>query len=592
MVNAVAGLAGEITRLDTLGREQFEPFFLEAGKFQDLLQALINACLGRKDELQRSGAPLYEYPLIPEGEEREGKPGHEVPLPSSTANTVNLTLSSLQVNSLAGSLGDAFGGFAAQTAALADIYSPPPPPGVRAGTVTSRAESATVLEKLSRSASVLHTLDAVRSDMTRTLFFQKSAVENIPFVESRVQQGTLPVFSRGGELPPVPAQTGIARKEPGRTVPSPELPGTMFTTLHGMLRKTGRIADIPLPAKVPIGHPSLLAPQGPASELSAAGYPVTDYREATAPLLPVTEHRTAGAPAHPAMARPLLSLPEYPSVQKKPGRRTARRPGTIPRTGIIEIPSLVPAGAVNLPSEMAARNAEQFNEGIARLSGNGTAQRILPEFPDAVVSPAVRLIRGTDPSSPMVSIPDAFEKIAQYLTYSSDIHQQLVSPLSGGISGGPCLFSIPLPFTVSEGGGGLSPGFILPGKDIRTAEDNPVMNVAVSMMSSEGMRRANFLPLSAAGSSLTPGMPFGNAFSGVVPVSSLYSLERALPLSAGSRGETALPAAGGKNPVNFQNTFNITVTTTARGDEAELRELGRKIGVILSDEMKRYGGLR
>jgi hypothetical protein len=280
-------------------------------------------------------------------------------------------------------------------------------------------------------------------------------------------------------------------------------------------------------------------------------------------------------------------------VQKKFPRRTAKRPGTVPRTGIIEIPSLVPAGAVNQPSEMAAMNAERFSEGIARLSGSDAAQTVLPVSSEAVPSPALMMSRGTDSSSPMVSIPAAFEKITQFLTYSSAIHQQLGSPLSGGMYGsGPGIFSVPLPFTVSEGGGGLSPGLILQGKGMRTAEHTPVMNVAVSMVSSDVMRRANLFPPAAAGNVPLSGMSAGSALSGTVPVSSLYSLERALPLSAGSRDGTALPATGGTSPVHFQNTFNITVTTTARGDEAELRELGRKIGVILSDEMRRYGGLR
>ncbi|OPY30003.1 MAG: hypothetical protein A4E28_00501 [Methanocella sp. PtaU1.Bin125] len=41
---------------------------------------------------------------------------------------------------------------------------------------------------------------------------------------------------------------------------------------------------------------------------------------------------------------------------------------------------------------------------------------------------------------------------------------------------------------------------------------------------------------------------------------------------------------------SFHNTFNITVTVRG-GEERDLKELGRKIGQILSDEMKRYGGI-
>ncbi|CAJ36893.1 hypothetical protein [Methanocella arvoryzae] len=42
---------------------------------------------------------------------------------------------------------------------------------------------------------------------------------------------------------------------------------------------------------------------------------------------------------------------------------------------------------------------------------------------------------------------------------------------------------------------------------------------------------------------------------------------------------------------NFNNTFNITVNVSGGSEEAEMKELGRKIGQILSEELKRYGGM-
>jgi len=44
--------------------------------------------------------------------------------------------------------------------------------------------------------------------------------------------------------------------------------------------------------------------------------------------------------------------------------------------------------------------------------------------------------------------------------------------------------------------------------------------------------------------------------------------------------------------VNFHNNFNITINVKGTGEETEIRDLGRKIGQILSDEIKRYGGKR
>jgi hypothetical protein len=41
---------------------------------------------------------------------------------------------------------------------------------------------------------------------------------------------------------------------------------------------------------------------------------------------------------------------------------------------------------------------------------------------------------------------------------------------------------------------------------------------------------------------------------------------------------------------NFHNTFNITVNLQS-AEERDLKDLGKKIGQLLSEELKRYGGL-
>jgi hypothetical protein len=56
-----------------------------------------------------------------------------------------------------------------------------------------------------------------------------------------------------------------------------------------------------------------------------------------------------------------------------------------------------------------------------------------------------------------------------------------------------------------------------------------------------------------------------------------------------SGGMAATPSP--KNEVTVHNTFNIEIAMRGQGDEGELRELGQKIGTILSEELKRYGGL-
>jgi hypothetical protein len=54
--------------------------------------------------------------------------------------------------------------------------------------------------------------------------------------------------------------------------------------------------------------------------------------------------------------------------------------------------------------------------------------------------------------------------------------------------------------------------------------------------------------------------------------------------------DTGSPQQTRTNSIHIQNTFNIAVKVSDSSSEGELRDLGRKIGIILADEMKRYGG--
>jgi len=69
------------------------------------------------------------------------------------------------------------------------------------------------------------------------------------------------------------------------------------------------------------------------------------------------------------------------------------------------------------------------------------------------------------------------------------------------------------------------------------------------------------------------------------------TIENILQIMPGSQRE---PIEGHTETrsVNFQNTFNIVVNVKNGGNETELRDLGKKIGQVLSDEIRRYGGIR
>lgn len=62
-----------------------------------------------------------------------------------------------------------------------------------------------------------------------------------------------------------------------------------------------------------------------------------------------------------------------------------------------------------------------------------------------------------------------------------------------------------------------------------------------------------------------------------------------MALSAGSGADRVREAPQTTN--NFHNTFNVTVNVKGGSEEKEMKELGRKISQILSDELRRYGGM-
>ncbi len=74
-------------------------------------------------------------------------------------------------------------------------------------------------------------------------------------------------------------------------------------------------------------------------------------------------------------------------------------------------------------------------------------------------------------------------------------------------------------------------------------------------------------------------------------------MPRGFPVAASPAGLTLGLAVGppstpppARNEISIANTFQIEVSVKGHDSERELRELGEKIGTILSEELKRYGG--
>jgi hypothetical protein len=115
----------------------------------------------------------------------------------------------------------------------------------------------------------------------------------------------------------------------------------------------------------------------------------------------------------------------------------------------------------------------------------------------------------------------------------------------------------------------------------------PAINLAMGIAASRAMQ-------SAGGSAINnffSVMPaLGGGLQGAIPAERMGAgqINIHVPPVSVERGQEVAPS----KVSNFHNTFNITVSMKGGGaDEGDLRELGKKIGRILSDEVKRYGGI-
>jgi hypothetical protein len=127
-----------------------------------------------------------------------------------------------------------------------------------------------------------------------------------------------------------------------------------------------------------------------------------------------------------------------------------------------------------------------------------------------------------------------------------------------------------------------------PAAEGRIEAPAPAINLVMGITAARAMQ-------SAGGSAI-------NQFISVLPSLGSGGLQGAIPMERIGNGQINInvprappergPEGGAVNKVsNFHNTFNITVSVKGGSDDGDLRDLGKKIGRILSDEIKRYGGI-
>jgi len=591
-VHAVTALAEEMGKLDVLSQKKFEPLLEEFSRFHSILQEFIDICLEVQNQIQQADIPFPEYPVIPEIEKPEDVRDYEKNSVPSSVNNFLITVGPLQINSLARALGETFKEFETQTATLADIYNPSTysEPSIIAhvpqdtvsghifedtlGIGFERLQGSggtdTIADKLNRSAGILHTLESIRTSMIRTYTERGTTIPGTPVSQGVTSTRAMSGNNLDGEFTSGSDLSNYLRLSPDRINAYPESLTTIFTGLHDMIKKSEEVADIPYP--ILIGGQQFIPPGTSLMRTGTGswGQPLLTSR------LPDTE------------------VPYTTPGIKKPADRQSDKQVTAASKGIIEIPALLPAGKITLPSYNAQLHAVKLSKGLIEQYSGETSTPVLLDGSKGIPAVSHPVPQRLDYSLPGISIPHAFEKISEYLKYTSAIHHQITAPLYGSFDTtefNPPAFSFTLPLSGGDMGSPLLPNLLSYGVNSMSAEKNPILNLAMNMITSDGMKRADLSALSAVGNGQLPLFP-AEVVQGASPASVPRALEHVFQMFSGAFGDTAAPSSAGGNTFHFQNTFNIVVNTKAAGDERGLRELGRKIGVILSEEMKRYGGSR
>jgi hypothetical protein len=284
-----------------------------------------------------------------------------------------------------------------------------------------------------------------------------------------------------------------------------------------------------------------------------------------------------------------------PSLEKGTAPRETATPAPVMAGRSVEVPAFRLKLKVSPPSEQAADNVRRLSEAMV-LGANETAPVEKPApggmqgaSPRVVVPPS--LVAVAPPA--LVAVHHSLSIMNRYLSSAAGMAGAVGRIAEGGVPGGQALSgqaplvqlmldkaspaSAPINMLVNAGESIMVP---VPRPTLIEGVGGPALNLAVNVAATRAMERSGgqaMLNLAhGADSGLRAAMPAGKE-----------------AVSATVHGTT--PDVTENNTTNrvstFHNTFNITVTVRGGGEDGDLRELGKKIGRILSDEIKRYGGI-
>jgi hypothetical protein len=181
-------------------------------------------------------------------------------------------------------------------------------------------------------------------------------------------------------------------------------------------------------------------------------------------------------------------------------------------------------------------------------------------------------------------VSNAFEAISNYITVASETNNQMnkVTELGGQVAS-----EMIAPFDLLLTGNGTGSVITLEVFGGRSASEGQGMDIAKSIATTRELQKVGYSVINDITAAAPSG---GTVYSGQQAMP--RTMESIMQIISGSRSGPAPTSHTGSNGVNVHNTFNIMVDVKGGKDETELRDLGKKIGLILSEEIKRYGGTR
>ncbi|MBA1340583.1 MAG: hypothetical protein C5S40_00375 [ANME-2 cluster archaeon] len=257
-------------------------------------------------------------------------------------------------------------------------------------------------------------------------------------------------------------------------------------------------------------------------------------------------------------------------------------PAIYPKQWTIEMPAFIPREKVLMPVEEYAINATK----LSNFAANEYGEKRIFSIPGEPISDHIATSPSLSATSVLVS--NVVKTFSDSITIAFEIHKQM-NRLIQDIGHEEGNFKIPLDFQMigNDMVTTIALNKIAYAGNGDPAPEGKTMNIAKSIASMEVLQKAG----SFAIRDMTMRMSTPNAFGGVQAAAIPHTVGNFLQILPDSKGETGAVPQAGSSAVHFHNTFNITVNVKKDGDESELRDLGRKIGLILSEELRRYGGI-